>query len=52
MLKVLIVGGGASGVLVAVNLLRKSDSCEVILVEPNEKLGFGLLTQLGIGLIY
>jgi uncharacterized NAD(P)/FAD-binding protein YdhS len=40
--RVVIVGGGASGVLVAVNLLRKSESCEVILVEPNQKLGLGL----------
>lgn len=38
----MIVGGGASGLLVAVNLLRKSDSCEVIMVEPNQKLGLGL----------
>ena len=42
MSRVVIVGGGASGVLVAVNLLRKSESCEVILVEPNQKLGLGL----------
>jgi len=40
--KINIVGGGASGLLVAINLLRKSDSCEVTITEPNEKLGLGL----------
>ena len=42
MKRVLIVGGGASGLLVAVNLLRKSDDCEVTIIEPNEKLGLGV----------
>ena len=42
MSRVVIVGGGASGLLVAVNLLRKSDSCEVIVVEPNGLLGRGV----------
>ena len=42
MKKVLIVGGGASGLLVAINLLRKSDDCEVTIVEPNERLGLGV----------
>ncbi|NCV45075.1 MAG: FAD-dependent oxidoreductase, partial [Actinobacteria bacterium] len=42
MRKVLIVGGGASGLLVAINLLRKSDDCEVTIVEPNERLGLGV----------
>lgn len=37
-----IVGGGASGLLVAINLLRKSDNCRVTIFEPNEKLGLGL----------
>lgn len=41
-LHVLIVGGGASGLLVAINLIRKSEGCEVTIVEPNEKLGLGL----------
>ena len=40
--RVVIVGGGASGLLVAVNLLRKSDDCEVIIVDPNERLGKGV----------
>jgi len=40
--KINIVGGGASGLLVAINLLRKSDNCEVTIIEPNEKLGLGL----------
>ena len=40
--RVVIVGGGASGLLVAVNLLRKSDDCEVIIVDPNDRLGKGV----------
>ena len=42
MSRVVIIGGGASGLLVAVNLLRMSDSCEVLVVEPNESLGRGV----------
>ena len=42
MKRIAIVGGGASGLLVAINLLRKSDSCEVTIFEPREKLGLGL----------
>ena len=42
MKRIAIVGGGASGLLVAVNLLRKSDACEVTIFEPREKLGLGL----------
>jgi uncharacterized NAD(P)/FAD-binding protein YdhS len=40
--KIVIIGGGASGLLVAVNLLRKSSSCQVLVIEPNEFLGRGL----------
>jgi hydroxyacylglutathione hydrolase len=40
--RIAIVGGGASGLLVAINLLRKSDACEVTIFEPREKLGLGL----------
>ena len=40
--RVVIIGGGASGLLVAVNLLRMSDSCEVLVVEPNDSLGRGV----------
>jgi uncharacterized NAD(P)/FAD-binding protein YdhS len=40
--RIAIVGGGASGLLVAINLLRKSDACEVTIFEPREKLGVGL----------
>ncbi|MBU3716284.1 MAG: hypothetical protein FGM63_04515 [Candidatus Nanopelagicaceae bacterium] len=39
---IVIIGGGASGLLVAVNLLRKSESCQITLVEPNEALGQGV----------
>ena len=42
MKRIAIVGGGASGLLVAVNLLRKSDACKVTIFEPREKLGLGL----------
>lgn len=41
-MRVLVVGGGASGLLVAVNLLRKSKDCAVTIIEPSEKLGLGV----------
>lgn len=42
MRRVLIVGGGASGVLVAANLLRNGDGLEVIIAEPDSILGRGV----------
>lgn len=39
---VLIVGGGASGVLAAAHLLRAAPSAHVTVVEPNDRLGAGL----------
>jgi len=40
--KTLIVGGGAAGTLVAINLLRSDQKMEVTIAEPNELLGRGL----------
>lgn len=42
MKKTLIVGGGAAGTLVAINLLRSYQKMEVTIAEPNELLGRGL----------
>ena len=42
MSKIVIVGGGASGLLVAVNLLRKNESSQIIVIEPNVILGQGV----------
>ncbi len=40
---VTIVGGGFSGTMVAVNLLRHKDAnLDIVLVEPREKVGLGL----------
>lgn len=38
----LIVGGGASGVLLAARLVRKSPYARVVIIEPRESLGRGL----------
>ncbi len=40
-LRVIIVGGGASGVLTGAALLRSSDRVHVTIVEPRERLGTG-----------
>lgn len=43
MIKIAIVGGGASGLLVALNLARKSqDSLHITIVEPRNVLGEGI----------
>lgn len=42
MKKVLVVGGGASGVLVAVNLLRFGQGLAVTIAEPDSTLGRGV----------
>jgi len=42
MKKVLVVGGGASGVLVAVNLLRGGQGLAVTIAEPDTTLGRGV----------
>jgi uncharacterized NAD(P)/FAD-binding protein YdhS len=39
---VLIVGGGASGALVAANLLRRSQDIQVVVIEPRAKIGRGM----------
>ena len=39
---VLIAGGGASGALLAANLLRRSREILVVLIEPREELGRGM----------
>lgn len=39
---VLIVGGGASGVLAAAHLLRSDPQARVTLVEPRDRIGLGL----------
>lgn len=39
---VLIVGGGASGVLAAAHLLRSDPAARVTLVEPRDRIGLGL----------
>ena len=38
----IVAGGGASGVLLATRLLRKSASSHVVIVEPREHLGRGM----------
>jgi uncharacterized NAD(P)/FAD-binding protein YdhS len=38
----IIAGGGASGVLLATRLLRKSANAHVVIVEPREHLGRGM----------
>ena len=40
--KVLIVGGGASGVISAIQILRSRASVDVDLAEPNDQLGLGV----------
>lgn len=42
MKRIAIVGGGASGLLVAINLLRKNANCHITIFEPSEELGLGL----------
>ncbi|MEI6649524.1 MAG: FAD/NAD(P)-binding protein [Actinomycetes bacterium] len=40
--KALIVGGGASGVLTAIHLLRSEAKLDIDLAEPNDQLGLGI----------
>jgi uncharacterized NAD(P)/FAD-binding protein YdhS len=37
-----IVGGGASGTLVASMLVRRSRNAKVVIIEPSERLGRGV----------